>query len=257
MRFGAMEGILPRSAPEGLADADEAGFVGVELDVGGPDPADDPFWNARERDRIRREAADRGLALPSVCLGFLNGGGLTSDDADVRGDARDALVRAADGAAALGADTILVPFFGPAEIQSDEHRGRVVAGMERVADSAAAAGVTFALEATLPVSDFCDLVDEIDHPNVGVYYDTGNCLRWDEDPAAAIRELGDRMAQLHFKDMSDAGSEMMGEGDVDFDDVVAALDEVGYDDWVVLETAAEGDAAESAAENLRYSRSVV
>lgn len=254
MRFAAMESILPTNAPDSIEDALEAGYEGLELNVAGPYPGDDPLWRPESRTRIRRRAADRGIDIPSICLGFLNGGGLTSDDPDVRGDARASILRAIDAAAALDAGTILVPFFGTGEIHTDRHRDRVVSGITDVADAAAAAGVTLAIENTLPAGDNLELLDRIDSPAVDHYYDVGNATAFGYDPVEELNELGDHVGAVHFKDRDADGRYMIGEGSVDFEGCVAALRDIGYDGWIGIEATSPNDQLADAAENLERSR---
>lgn len=254
MQFGAMETILPTKAPESVTDAHETGFAGLELDVAGPDPGDDPIWDPVARDRIRRRAATLGVELPSVCLGFLNRGGPTADDPDVRADARASIRRAVDAAAAVGADAILVPFFADAEIETDRHRDRVVENIRRVAESAEAAGITLALENTLSGAANRELLDRIDSPAVGTYYDVGNAVAYGLDPVEDILALGDEMVRLHVKGRDADGACPVGDGEVDLEGCVEALETVGYDDWVVLETSAPNDPLSDAQANLRRTR---
>lgn len=183
MHVGAMETILPTKAPDSIDSSETAGFDGIELNVDGPDPGDDPVWTPEGRTRIRRRAAEQEQAVPSLCLGFLNGGGLTMDDPDTRADARHVLLWAIDAAAALGAETILVPFFGTGEIETGSHVDRVIDGVSRVADG---------------------------------------------------------------------GNYMLGEGEVDFAACVNALEGIGYEGWIVLETASPGDPLEDAATNRAF-----
>lgn len=256
MQFGAMETILPTTAPDSVTDAQAAGFAGLELDVAGPDPGDDPLWDPASRDRIRRRAAAEGVAIPSICLGFLNHGGLTADDPDVRADARAAIRRAIDAAAAIGAEAVLVPFFADAEIETDRHRDRVVDGIGRVAESAEAAGVTLALETTLSGAASSRLLEHIDSPAVGTYYDVGNAIAYDLDPVEDILALGEDLARLHVKDWGADGSCPIGEGAVDFEGCIDALESIGYDDWVVLETASGDDPVAEAETNLQRTRAL-
>ena len=249
MRLAAMETILPTKAPDSINDSLDAGFEGLELNVAGPDPADDPIWSPSNRNRIRCRSAELGIEIPSICLGYLNGGGVTHDDPDVRADARASILRAIDASAALGADTILVPFFGDMMIESDREKDRLVAGIGAVATAAEAADITLALENTLSGEENVDLCERIDSPAVGVYYDVGNAIVYGIDAVDDIYALEEHLARVHFKDYTEDGSRMIGEGDVDFPACVEALADVGYDDWIVLETTSGEDQVADAAEN--------
>ena len=257
MHVGVMESKVPSDTPASIGEADETGFDGIELDINGPDPGDDLVWSPAGRTIIRGEIVDRGIELPSICLGFLNRGGLTMDDEDTRGDARHAILRAIDAAAAIRADVILVPFFGTGEIESDVHRRRVIEGISRVAPAAEAAGVTLAIENTRPAEENLELIESIDSPAVGVYYDVGNVIPLGYDPASEIETLGGAIAQVHFKDRDRDGSDhLLGEGEVDFDACVDALEAIGYDEWVVLETGAHGDPLQDLVRNREFTERV-
>lgn len=265
MNIGAMESTLPSKAPESVTEAADAGFDGLELDVAGPDPGDDPVWDPASRDRIRRRAAELDLEIPSICLGFLNRGGLTADDPDVRADARTAIRRSVDAAAALDAGVVLVPFFGDATIETDRHRDRVVDGLRRVADSAEAAGVTLALENARSGAVNRELLERIDSPAVGTYYDVGNAIAYGLDPVDDVRTLGEHVARVHVKDWDAGGGDdedgvgscPIGEGRVDFEGCLDALAEIGYDDWIVLETASPNEPMADAETNLNRTRELL
>ena len=89
---------------------------------------------------------------------------------------------------------------------------------------------------------------------VGLCLDTGHLLLGRGDPVTAVRDWGDRINQVHLKDarldvlqaIVDEGAPVeaiwrrrafcpLGEGDVDVDGVLAALDELGYAGWLVVE----------------------
>lgn len=147
------------------------------------------------------------------------------------------------------------PVLRAAKIETDAHRQRVVDGFGRVADAAADAGVTLAMEYTLAAGENAAILDEIGSDAVGVYYDVGNAAAFGYDPAVEIRELGDRIAQVHFKDTDRNGASVtLGEGDVDFAAVVKAPRDIGYDDYVVLEHATTGGSVDVTAVNLAFAR---
>jgi sugar phosphate isomerase/epimerase len=264
MQFGAIEIMLPSDAPAALAEAAAAGFDGFEYYVDGPGPGDDPIWTPAGRTRVRRQAAESGIAVPSVCLGYFNyQAWLTADDPETRADARDAVRRAIDVAAGLDSEVVQVPFFGPAEITTETHEDRVVRGIEAVAADAAAAGVTLAIEDTLSAAENLALLERIDSPAVAHYYDVGNATALGYDAAAELRELGSHTAAIHIKDRMAEGEDpqqhgtMLGDADVDFEAVADALAEIGYDGWLILETPSPGDTQENAAENLAFARRVL
>jgi inosose dehydratase len=122
-------------------------------------------------------------------------------------------------------------------------------------------------------------LDATDQDLVGICLDTGHwTFGTGEDPADAVREFRDRIWHVHFKDcdpavvaesrrqewdgLTSTGHGVfceLGKGAVDFPAVLAALREVGYDGWIVVEQdilPGMGDPKESARRNREYLRSI-
>jgi sugar phosphate isomerase/epimerase len=74
-------------------------------------------------------------------------------------------------------------------------------------------------------------------PTFGCYFDLANPVPRGMDTATEIRALGDLVRRVHFKDARvQVGDCRPGLGLVDFGASSRALAEIGYDDWLVLET---------------------
>lgn len=86
----------------------------------------------------------------------------------------------------------------------------------------------------------CKYIDEIGSPWVGSYFDIGNHQKFGK-PGAWIRQLGKRIVKLDCKDWGvKGGFGKIGEGDVDWADVRAALREIKYQGWATAEVAGGG-----------------
>ncbi len=73
---------------------------------------------------------------------------------------------------------------------------------------------------------------------VGVNIDTGNMAAQGGDPVQAVRELGDKIVHVHFKDVPAVGSHdcvAIGQGIVDAPGVIGELQACGYDGWLSIE----------------------
>ena len=99
--------------------------------------------------------------------------------------------------------------------------------------------VTVTLESIFSATELRRLIDWIDSPNFGIYYDTQNPVTYagihvPDD----IRAIGPgKIAQIHVKDGvgSIQGSVNLGMGETDFFATAEAIREIGYDGWIVLE----------------------
>src|SRR5262249_26727323 len=79
-----------------------------------------------------------------------------------------------------------------------------------------------------------EFLDRVDHPNVGVNYDTGNIYYFNDDidPAEDIHHVADRVVHVHLKDTT-GGKEQwqfcaLGEGRVKFPSILQTLRSAGF-----------------------------
>jgi D-psicose/D-tagatose/L-ribulose 3-epimerase len=82
------------------------------------------------------------------------------------------------------------------------------------------------------VSQAKELVDRINHPNVGIHYDTHHVHYEEYDIAAAIKNGGSAIKHVHY---SESNRGVPGKGLVDWATNTRALKEIGYDGWVTIE----------------------
>lgn len=101
------------------------------------------------------------------------------------------------------------------------------------------------------VADNLEIIAAVDHPNAALLPDTFHMSIEEADPAAAIREAGDRVAHVH---LGDNNRLLPGHGRLDWQSIFGALREIGFDGAVSLECSTEGDPAQTlpaTAERLR------
>lgn len=121
-----------------------------------------------------------------------------------------------------------------------------VESAQKVVDHAKGAGVRILLE-NVPFThrpsaeDMKHLCDRIG--DVGVNFDVCNSIFIKEDPAAAIRMLGDLVENVHISDTpADVFKhECLGTGIVDPGPTMQALKDIGYDKMTVLEIIADAN----------------
>lgn len=149
----------------------------------------------------------------------------------------EALRRRIDFARDIGAANVVSDATRQLEVEADDWR-RIVNRLRYLGDYAADQGVKVALETHGGLTRngaLCrKLLDAVDHPAIGVNYDTGNIYYYNDDldPAADVRAIADRIVQVHLKDTVGGKGEWLfcplGEGRVDFPAVLAVLDDAGF-----------------------------
>ena len=114
-------------------------------------------------------------------------------------------------------------------------RDRLLAGLEQVVQAADLAGVDVAIEPEPgqfieTSADLKALLDDVDHPRLGANLDVGHAWCAGDDPAEAVRLLGQHLKHLHLEDIKDRRHYHLipGLGEMDFKAIRRALDAVGY-----------------------------
>lgn len=250
------KGINIWSFPQGtikqsLLLAKDAGFEGVELALNGEGELS---MHSSESDikNIKNIADDLGLSLYSLSCGLCWDYRLSDDDKTMREKAKDMIKKQLDTAKILGADTILVvPGVVNVEFSMPEKKvaynvvyERALEGLNEIKGHAEQLKVNIGLENVwnkflLSPMEMRDFIDKIGSEYVGSYLDIGNTL-YCSYPEDWIRILGNRIKKIHFKDYRLQAGGLHGfvdllAGDVDYPEVVNALNEIGYNDWVSAE----------------------
>lgn len=236
----------------GLETAKAAGLDGVEVPVrlvgDGLDVAD-----RKVRDGYKRRMRETGLPVCSLMLGILNSYPLATDPRAPRW-----LEQAVDAARDLGAKVILVAFFGNGDLLGGDGKVKKAAldaavdRLKAAAPRAHDAGVVLAVENYLDAAQNLALLDRVGSDAVQVYYDVYNTgITRGHDVPAEVRRLKGRIAQFHFKN----GGQFLGEGKLRCEPIIAAMRDIGYRGWIVLETSnPTKDAVADARRNAQYVR---
>jgi sugar phosphate isomerase/epimerase len=227
VRFGICDWTIEKSGdPTALETASKFGLDGVQVSLN-PKGESLALLDKDFQQAYLATIKKTGVEIASFCLGELNDVPLKSDPRAERWVAEGIEV-----ASAMKVGIILVPFFGKGDLKNDPAgMEAVIAALKRLAPRAERAGVILALESWLSVEDNLKIMAAVGSSAVGVYYDVGNSQEAGFDIGREIRLLGGRVAQFHAKDYKD----LFGQGSMDFKAVRAAMKDIGYRGWLVLE----------------------
>lgn len=193
----------------------------------------------------------RTLALP--IHGSVNGVHwqikMSSADEGERAKAVEAMTRCIEEVHEVGGSSVLlVPGVVGGEVTPKLAWERSIVEIQKLLPLASKLGIHILIENVWngmfydpkgPNTQSADLLknylDEINSPWVGSYFDIGNHQRFGK-PAEWIKTLGKRIVKLDVKDWGvKAGFGKIGEGDVDWPAVRAALKDIGYSGWATAE----------------------
>lgn len=239
----------------GLQQAREAGLQGIEPGVGGAaDKLEIADNNVRKR--YHAQMKETGLSVCSLMMGLLNSHPLASDPR-----APAWLDQSIEAARDLKANVILVAFFGAGDLLDKDNKlkkadaDEVVRRLKAAAPRAKEAGVILGIENMLNGEQNARLLDRVNHESVQVYYDVFNTgTSKGHNVPADLKLLKGRLAQLHFKN----GPKYLDEDPAKFEPIAAAVKEIGYCGWVVLETSSpSGNAVADVRRNADYLRKLL
>lgn len=239
------------SIKDNLVLAKDAGFEGVELALNGTGELSMQSTD-KEIKQIKTMADDMELTLYSLSCGLCWDYRLSDDDKNMRQKAKDMIKKQLDTAKLLGADTVLViPGVVNVEFSYPEKKvaydvvyERALEGLNELKSYAENLKVNIGLENVwnkflLSPMEMRDFIDKIGSDYVGSYLDIGNTM-YCSYPEDWVRILGKRIKKVHFKDYRMQAGGLHGfvdllAGDVNYLEVVNALEEIGYNDWVSAE----------------------
>ena len=242
--------------PEMISTAAEADLTGIQVSLG-RDPEQILLRDPALRQRYIELGRQHGVTFHSIALGMFNTYPLAEEP-------RCAvwLIDAIDTAAALGASNVLMAFFGNGDLRFRDANGdyvnesegefasfrldgakvtSVVETLKQVVPRARDVGVVLGLENTITGAQNLEIMEMVESEWLQIYYDLGNSTGNGYDVSAELRAIGnDRLCEVHLKDWN---TPLLGsEGAmVDNAAAAAALSEIGYDKWLVLETSGRQD----------------
>lgn len=216
------------STEKALRDIASAGYTGTEV------------FDGNLLEFVDRPAAltelleETGLELVGVYTGanFIFDDILTEEFAKIE--------RAAELAAMFGAARLVVG--GGAQRHAGPSDGdfeRLAAGLDRAAEIAAAWGLAASYHPHLGTLTETPeaLATVMELSEIDFCPDTAHLAGGGGDPAVLIRRYADRLAHVHLKDWDRATREFrpLGEGDLDFADILRAIHQACYDSWLMVE----------------------
>jgi len=194
----------------------------------------------------------KNMELGSTCVLALGPDENPIDpSSEIRQKALDRMKWAVDRAIDLNAEVICGPFHSafatfsgqPPVEQEFEWSAQI---LRQAGEYAAQADVTLALEALNRFECYlCNtmeqtvaLIEEVDHPNVTVHFDTHHANMEEKKFEDAIKHVAPVLGHVHISE-NDRGTP--GSGHVPWDETFATLSEVGYKGWLTVEAFTRND----------------
>jgi inosose dehydratase len=226
------------STEEAVRDIAAAGYTGIELFDG------NLIQYADREDDFRRLLKQHGQTL----VGVYSGANFIYPD--IFEEELHKIARVAELAARFGAEHLVV---GGGAVRStgttNEDYRRLGEGLDRVGELAARHGLTPSFHPHLGTSAQTpeQIARVFAQTSIGFCPDTAHLDAAGGDSAELIQTYGDRIPYVHLKDYAGGAFLPLGQGELDFDRILGALAEIGYDGWITVELDSVDGSKEEAA----------
>ena len=250
-RLGACDWSIGKMGdPAAFEVAREIGLDGVQVSLG--TVANNMRLRQPElQQQYLAAARQTGLQVASLAIGELNSVPYKSDPRTVAWVSDSIEV-----CQALGVRVVLLAFFSQGDLRDDSAGvAEVVRRLKAAAPKAEKAGVVLGIESWLSGPQHLEILERVGSPAVQVYYDVCNSTDRGYDIYKEIRQLGKHICEVHAKE----NGSLLGQGNVDFRKVRAALDDIDYHGWVQIEGAVPPGKSmlESYQANCRFMRGIL
>lgn len=221
----------------------EIGFDVIEI------AAED--WSLLDTKQIRNGLEKAGLGV-TVCGAFGPERDLIHEEETIRASAMQYIEQSIKYTAELGGSVFAGPMYsavGKARLVTQEEKKiekeRFFTAMGTITELAEENGITLGLE---PLNRFetdfvntaaqaIELVDTINHPNLGIHLDTFHMGIEEKNMAEAIRIAGHRLKHFHTCE-NDRGTP--GTGLVRWEEIASALNDIDYKECLTIESFTPG-----------------
>ncbi|MGH9378419.1 MAG: sugar phosphate isomerase/epimerase family protein [Terriglobia bacterium] len=218
----------------------EWGFDGVELFLSPSEPSGLPA--------VKRILEDLGLER-ATCSVLPREANLISADPQVRARGVEFLKECIERTAELGAQLICGPLYAGLGVMTGHRRTEdewkwAVEGLRDAAIRGREVGVTLCVEPLNrfetyflnTLEDAARLVRDIGASNVRIHFDTFHANIEEKRPADSLRAVAKELGHVHISE-NDRG--IPGTGHNDWRGMFSALNEIGYDGWMTIESFAQ------------------
>ena len=235
----------------------EMGYEGIELQA----------WDfsAVDAGRLRAALEKYGLKLAAVGtspMQKLDGLFLLHEDSAVRAEAEKQAFLQLALCADFGAAACIGKFRGSVSEKPGCTWEDLAAVLHRIGAEAARLGVTVALEAQNPtnmnhlntIAEMLEWLRKLAEPQIHLHADTFHMSVTEDDVPASLRNAGalDHGGETAFIHISDTKRLVPGKGELDFDRIFAALEEISYDGFLSPEIRQNPDPETAARECAEY-----
>ena len=246
LQIGTMDTVLNLSSnPDAVGAAKQLGLAALQVTLGrSKDGQSLPLEDRTLQKAYVASSEKHGIPIDSTYIDMLHVSCLKNDPR-----AGSWVQKGIEITKNLKAPILMTVFFGKCSVLNRSELDYVIGAFRDLVPAAERAGIILGFENTISGEDNRYAVDRIASNAFKIWYDVGNSTFNGFDVPKEIRMLGrERICQFHFKDKG-----YLGEGKVNFPEILAAIRDIGFEGYANLETTSPSGSVEADTKrNLAY-----
>ena len=243
LEFGIVQGRLIES-PAGLIQyfpkdnwedefsiASSLSIENIELIADREYNSNNPIWTDEGVDKLINLSLNKNVNIHTVCNDHIINYSLINSN-----DILNQNLRLIEISKKLSCNKYILPFFEESELNMSNFK-EFIKPLRIIAEACQKANLILCIETILNGKELLVLLNEINHINVKVVFDTGNRIAFGHDLYQDIILLNNHIEHIHIKDKNiNNENVLLGSGLVNFLQVFKALNNINYKKSYTFET---------------------
>lgn len=243
LEFGIVQGRLIES-PAGLIQhfpkdnwedefsiASSLSIENIELIADREYNSNNPIWTDEGVDKLINLSLNKNVNIHTVCNDHIINYSLVNNN-----DILNQNLRLIEISKKLNCNKFILPFFEESELNMSNYK-EFIKPLRVIAEACLKANLILCIETILNGKELLVLLNEINHINVKVVFDTGNRIAFGHDLYQDIILLNNHIEHIHIKDKNiNNENVLLGLGLVNFLQVFKALKNINYNKSYTFET---------------------
>lgn len=217
-----------------------------------------PIWTTNGRKEILNLVKESGVAVKSLCGNYFMDNPLFGVSESDRKSNVLQFKELIKKASSVGVQTILLPLLEQSALTSSDDVDVLLSSLYECSADITNFGVKIGLETDLPAGVYLDLINALNSPLFGAYYDIGNAAYCGYNIIEDIEILRNVLLGIHIKDRKRAGQSVyLGDGDANLEMIIPFLMGLNYDNGLVFEHYYDESPVDTANWNLMYLKKII
>jgi len=190
-----------------------------------------PIWSDKGIKKLINLSLQKSVNIHTICNDHIINYSLINND-----DILNQNLKLIEVGKKLNCNKYILPFFEESELNMSNYKDFIEI-IRTIADACQKANLILCLETILNGKELLILLNQINHVNVKIVFDTGNRIAFGHDLYEDIVLLDKHIEHIHIKDKNiNNENVLLGSGLVNFLQVFKALNNINYDKSYTFET---------------------